>query len=65
VGSGARTIDIKVPVASIVCMLLVEVKAALQHMVISDKWSIYKEDAPANGGRKFTKMGVHTFLICI
>ena len=33
--------------ASVVCMLkrFVEVKAALQHMVISDKWSIYKEDA--------------------
>jgi hypothetical protein len=34
--------------ASVVCMLkrFVEVKAALQHMVISDKWSIYKDDAP-------------------
>ncbi|XP_072146540.1 putative transcriptional regulator tpeD [Setaria viridis] len=33
--------------ASVVCMLkrFVEVKAALQHIVISDKWSIYKEDA--------------------
>ena len=33
--------------ASVVCMLkrFVEVKAALQHMMISDKWSIYKEDA--------------------
>jgi hypothetical protein len=35
--------------ASLVCMLnrFVEVKAALQHMVISDKWSIYKDDASA------------------
>jgi hypothetical protein len=35
--------------ASVVCMLkrFVEVKAALQHMVISDKWSIYKDDAPS------------------
>jgi hypothetical protein len=35
--------------ASVVCMLnrFVEVKAALQHMVISDKWSIYKDDASA------------------
>ncbi|WVZ83091.1 hypothetical protein U9M48_030271, partial [Paspalum notatum var. saurae] len=34
--------------ASVVCMLkrFVEVKAALQHMVISNKWSIYKDDAP-------------------
>ncbi|WVZ53029.1 hypothetical protein U9M48_004020 [Paspalum notatum var. saurae] len=34
--------------ASVVCMLkrFVEVKAVLQHMVISDKWSIYKNDAP-------------------
>ncbi|WVZ56169.1 hypothetical protein U9M48_006740 [Paspalum notatum var. saurae] len=34
--------------ASVVCMLkrFVEVKTALQHMVISDKWSIYKDDAP-------------------
>ncbi|RLN34641.1 hypothetical protein C2845_PM03G19120 [Panicum miliaceum] len=33
--------------ASVVCMLkrFVEVKVALQHMVISDKWSIYKDDA--------------------
>jgi hypothetical protein len=35
--------------ASVVCMLnrFVEVKAALQHMVISDKWSIYKDDVSA------------------
>ncbi|WVZ76462.1 hypothetical protein U9M48_024438 [Paspalum notatum var. saurae] len=34
--------------ASVVCMLkrFVEIKTALQHMVISDKWSIYKDDAP-------------------
>ncbi|KAJ1298855.1 hypothetical protein BS78_01G485900 [Paspalum vaginatum] len=34
--------------ASVVCMLkrFVEIKVALQHMVISDKWSIYKDDAP-------------------
>ena len=34
--------------ASIVCMLkrFVEIKTALQHMVISDKWNIYKDDAP-------------------
>ncbi|KAJ1257224.1 hypothetical protein BS78_K172500 [Paspalum vaginatum] len=34
--------------ASVVCMLkrFVEVKAVVQHMVISDKWSIYKDDAP-------------------
>jgi len=34
--------------ASVVCMLkrFVEIKTALQHMVISDKWNIYKDDAP-------------------
>ncbi|WVZ53037.1 hypothetical protein U9M48_004028, partial [Paspalum notatum var. saurae] len=34
--------------ASVACMLkwFVDVKAALQHMVISDKWTIYKNDAP-------------------
>jgi len=34
--------------ASVVCMLkrFVEIKTALQHMVISDKWNIYKDAAP-------------------
>jgi len=34
--------------ASVVCMLkrFVEIKTALQYMVISDKWNIYKDDAP-------------------
>jgi len=34
--------------ASVVCMLrrFVEVKMALQQMVISDKWTVYREDAP-------------------